>query len=88
MIEIEIVKREPVTIEIVQPSQLDIEIPPTQILPQNVYGDYTGPYTVTPGQTAVTLNTDSSIMRGNVTINPIPSNWGRIEYDGSRIRIV
>ena len=88
MIEITIVEREPVKIEIVKPQQVDVQIPPVQLVAKNVYGDYTGPYTVTPGPEAVTLNTESSIMRHDVTVAPIPSNWGRIEYDGYRIRIV
>ncbi len=48
---------------------------------------YTGAYAVTPGEETITLATDGKRMTDNITINPIPSNYGRITKVGSYIRI-
>lgn len=48
---------------------------------------YTGDYEVTPsGQTQV-LATDGLLMQGNITINPIPSNYGLVTWDGSALTV-
>ena len=52
--------------------------------PVPVYG---GPYTVTPGNTARTLNTDGFRMLDNVTVGAIPSNYGEILWNGSVITV-
>lgn len=46
---------------------------------------YTGTYEVTPSAETQTLNTDTFYMRGNITINPVPSNYGLITWDGSTL---
>ncbi len=48
---------------------------------------YTGEYTITPGDEAVVLSTSGLRMTDNVTINPVPSNYGRITYNGSVITV-
>lgn len=48
---------------------------------------YTGPYEVTPSDTEQVLNTDAFYMNGNVTINPIPSNYGLITWNGSTLTV-
>ena len=48
---------------------------------------YTGPYTVTPTQSTQTLSTTGKRMTGNVTISPIPSNYGLITWDGSVLNV-
>lgn len=49
--------------------------------------DYTGEYEVTPSDEAQTLQTNGLRMIENLTINPIPSNYGLITWDGSIITI-
>ena len=44
---------------------------------------YRGDYTITPGDTAVVMETAGLLMAQNVTINPIPSNYGLITWNGS-----
>lgn len=56
---------------------------PSAILPPSYEGDYE----VTPTQQTQTLATDSLYMRGNVTINPIPSNYGLITWNGSTLTV-
>lgn len=48
---------------------------------------YTGDYVVTPSQETQTLETENKRMTGNVTINPIPSNYGLITWNGSIITV-
>lgn len=48
---------------------------------------YTGSYTVTPTQGTQTLATNGKRMTANVTINPIPSNYGLITWDGAKITV-
>lgn len=49
--------------------------------------DYVGPYTVTPTEATQTLATNNTRMSGNVTINPIPSNYGKITWDGLTLTV-
>lgn len=48
---------------------------------------YEGPYEVTPGAEAVVLETYNLRMTGNVTVNPIPSNYGLITWNGSVLTV-
>ena len=53
-----------------------------------VQGDsYTGPYTVTPNSQTQTLSTADLVMTNNVTVNPIPSNYGLITWNGSVLTV-
>lgn len=56
---------------------------PSAVLPPS----YEGEYEVTPSEETQTLATDSLYMRGNVTINPIPSNYGLITWNGSTLTV-
>lgn len=49
---------------------------------------YTGEYTVTPSAEAVVLNTNGLRMTDNITVNPIPSNFGRITWNGNAVLTV
>lgn len=48
---------------------------------------YLGPYTATPGPEAQELQTAGLQMLQNITIEPIPENYGRITWDGSTITV-
>lgn len=56
---------------------------PNAILPPT----YEGEYTVTPSTQEQTLNTDHLYMMDNITINPIPNNYGLITYNGTTITV-
>ena len=56
---------------------------PNAILPPS----YEGEYAVTPTEEAQVLDTDHLYMMDNITINPIPNNYGLITYDGSIITV-
>ena len=48
---------------------------------------YEGEYEVTPTQETQTLSTAGLVMDADVTINPIPSNYGLITWDGSVLTV-
>lgn len=48
---------------------------------------YEGEYTVTPSATEQTLATEGLVMTQNVTITPIPNNYGLITWDGSVLTV-
>lgn len=51
------------------------------------YPAYEGPTEVTPSQETQTLETNGLRMTDNITINPIPTNYGLITWNGSNITV-
>ena len=48
---------------------------------------YHGAYAVTPSQSEQVLYTADKLLRENVVVAPIPSNYGLITYNGSTITV-
>lgn len=48
---------------------------------------YAGDYAITPGAEAVVLSTKDKRMTDDVIINPIPSNYGLITWNGSALTV-
>ena len=46
---------------------------------------YSGETTVTPSENEQTLLTAGLMVANNIVVNPIPSNYGLITYDGTKI---
>jgi len=53
----------------------------------SIYADYHGEYEVTPGDEAVTLETADLVLHQNVVVNPIPSNYGKIGWNGAFLTV-
>lgn len=51
------------------------------------YSNYEGPYEVTPSREAQVLPTARKAVQGNIVVDAIPSNYGLIEWDGSKLRV-
>lgn len=49
--------------------------------------EYRGAYVVTPTEEEQTLPTNARTMRDDVIIRPIPSNYGRITWDGKTLTV-
>ena len=49
--------------------------------------DYEGPYEVTPTQQTQVLSTLNQRMTQDVIINPIPSNYGLISWNGAVLTV-
>ena len=54
---------------------------------QTEYPDYEGTYEITPSVEAQTLPSTDTVTHRDIVINPIPSNYGRITYDGTVITV-
>lgn len=48
---------------------------------------YTGVYEVTPSEETQTLLTENLISAHNFVINPIPSNYGKINWNGAVLTV-
>lgn len=48
---------------------------------------YRGAYEVTPGEQAQVLPTAGTQAMRDIVVGAIPSNYGRIEWNGHRIRV-
>lgn len=60
----------------------------TLTVPSSTGGNpYSGSYTVTPTQDTQTLATEGKTLSQNITINPIPSNYGLITWNGAYLTV-
>ncbi len=48
---------------------------------------YDGAYEVTPTQSTQTLATSSTVLIRDIVVNPIPSNYGLITYNGAILTV-
>lgn len=48
---------------------------------------YDGPMEVVPSQEAQMLATEGKLLKGDIIVAPIPSNYGRITYNGLGITV-
>lgn len=49
--------------------------------------EYEGEYSFTPSEETQTAETEGLKLLHNITVAPIPSNYGRIAYSGSGIMV-
>lgn len=87
-----------ITISIRTPKHIGINVrnsdrvalnaPPIQTIVKNIFPDYSGSLDIVPGIEEQILETADTLVRGNIRIAPVPSNYGKIEYDGAALRIV
>lgn len=58
-----------------------------QVIPYTPYAEYTGTLEVTPSDETQILQTAQTLVEGNIIINPIPSNYGHIGWNGSYLTV-
>ena len=68
-----------------QPHTLGAELGSTVYVP--VIDDYVGPYEIVPSDEAQVIHCDALRMRDNLTIDPIPSNYGKITWNGAYLTV-
>ena len=51
------------------------------------YEEYSGATVVTPSSEAQVLQTESKVVLENIVINPIPSNYGLITWNGAVLTV-
>lgn len=74
-----------VNLGVLEPKSVDLGV--TVGVYAQIGEHYHGSYEVTPSSETQILDTDTLILDGNITINPIPSNYGLITWDGSTITV-
>ena len=81
------------TVEVVQAdesievssSDFGIEVDTTPVIVDGI--PYAGPYVVTPTRSQQVLPTSGYAMSDNVTVEPIPSNYGLITWNGAVLTV-
>jgi len=71
----------------VNPSDMGITIMPPvarEIVGADVYD---GEYALTPSQQAQQLQTSGKLLTANITVNPIPQNYGLITWNGAFLTV-
>ena len=56
-------------------------------VPQRIGTTYTGEYEFTPNEETQVIPTQNKIMTQDVIINPIPSNYGLVTWNGSYLTV-
>ena len=51
------------------------------------YEEYTGPTEFTPSGETQTAETENLVLTSNIIINPIPSNYGLITWNGAALTV-
>lgn len=74
-----------INIDVLAPPVIDIEV--TQSSKPIPVPEYRGAYEVTPSQQTQVLETAGLKMTDNVTVNPIPSNYGLIGWNGAYMTV-
>lgn len=76
----------PIGFSVGTPQALDFDISRFAVVRQALPA-YDGPMEVTPSRATQVLLTNERSVYGNITVNPIPSNYGLITYNGSKITV-
>ena len=69
------------------PPQLGIDISPPVVKEYIGAIPYEGEYEVTPSEETQVLFTDGKVLARNVIVHPIPSNWGKITWNGAVLTV-
>lgn len=80
-----------IVIEEIADCQLSIpesgEVGLVTVIREGTFPAYTGATEITPSQETQTLNTANKSVYQNIVVNPIPSNYGLITWDGSKLMV-
>lgn len=81
MLTIEIMHPPSLTLELTKPPSLELEFPGVTVTHTDA-PRYEGPYEATPTRETQVFETEGLLMAEHFTVNPIPSNYGLITYNG------
>lgn len=66
----------------------EIEIEAEPVVYVNINDPYPGPYEFTPAAAAQTIEISGLMATADITINPIPSNYGLITWNGATLTVL
>lgn len=79
-----------ITVTVPSPPSVNISTPSAPqigVVRADAIPAYVGEYAVEPGDEAVTINCSGRRMMHDIVVAPIPSNWGRIAWNGSTLSV-
>lgn len=77
---------EPLGFELHSPRPLGFDVPGFTVVRRG-FPTYEGPVTVVPGEEAQVLATAETSVLQNIEVGAIPSNYGRIDWDGTVLSV-
>lgn len=75
----------PICFEVEKPEPVEFSLPGFAVV--QTPSEYDGPVVVTPSQQTQVLPTNGTRLTSNIKVNPIPSNYGLITWNGSIITV-
>lgn len=85
-VEVELAKRPEISVDIQKQKSIQLETA-TQVVVSRVAPDYDGGYEFTPSDEQQVVPTAGKTLKENIVINPIPSNYGLISYNGFKLTV-
>ena len=83
-----------INLHVLDPTQINLHVITDQAVGLHVLGEmmgkipiYEGPYEFTPADSSQTIAIGSKRAASDITINPIPSNYGKITWNGSILTV-
>lgn len=71
----------------VEETSLEFALDCTLNIVSSSFPDYEGEYNITPSEEGQVLLTENEHTLHNIVVAPIPTNYGRISWDGSTITV-
>ena len=81
-LEVSVTLPAPLAVSVSTTASPQVEVSRSDAIP--IYSDG---YTVTPGEKAITINCSGKRMSQDIIVSPIPSNYGRVEWNGVALRV-
>ena len=87
MLKVSVRAAEPIKIKVGGGAAASVAVPPTRVVVAGLPDEYPGPYEITPGDEAQILQASGMMMPQDIIVKPIPSNYGKITWDGASLTV-
>ena len=102
-VKVRVASQEPIPLDVTQSEDIRVKVAPQESVNLDVtqaqivkvkighgfdlYDNYTGRYEVIPSAETQTLPTNGAVLTEDITIAPIPQNYGLITWNGSILTV-
>lgn len=86
MIKVSVADRTPISVRVGKGAGARVSVPPMRVVTVEAE-KYPGPYEITPTDQMQVYDTQRLMMTRKLVIGPIPSNYGKITWDGNCLTI-
>lgn len=87
MLNVRILEDAPLSVGTITEAPVSVGVPNQEYIAIGA-PEYEGAYSVVPGESAQTLPTQGRRLLRDITVAPIPQNYGRIEWNGSTLSVI